>query len=71
VGGNQLEEDLEDIGKMTANNTMDIARSARWMFKETGWTDRQYDDLLAGIEEELSTKPGIFVSYYMTYARKI
>jgi hypothetical protein len=59
------------VGKTMANWTIEVAESARWKFREAGWTDKQYDELLVGMEEELSTKPGIFVPYWLTYATKI
>jgi hypothetical protein len=36
----------------------ELAASVLWMFKEAGWSDKQYDELIANI------------AYYLTYAYK-
>jgi hypothetical protein len=49
---------------------MAIADNVRWKFKEAGWTDRQYDNLITTMGEELHTKPGIILLFYVAFARK-
>jgi hypothetical protein len=72
IGEHQLEEGRqEELGRVMAEWTMDIATTSRRKFEEIGWTDEQFDKLLADIKEEFRTKPGILASYYMTHARKI
>jgi hypothetical protein len=49
---------------------MEIVANVRWVFKEARWTDRQYNDLMADIAEEIRSKPGVLATYYMTYGYK-
>jgi hypothetical protein len=70
VGHHQLDEDQEEPGNILAEHVLGVSRAFRWMFKDAGWTDEEFDELIANSEKELRTKPGLLFSIYVTHARK-
>jgi hypothetical protein len=71
VGRHQLDEDQEEPGNILAEHVLGVSRTFRWMFKDAGWTDGEFDELIANSEKELHTKPGLLFSIYVTHARKV
>jgi hypothetical protein len=70
VGHHQLEEDQEEPGDKLAEHVLGVSRTFRWVCKNAGWTDKQFDEIMTESENELRTKPGLLFSVYVTHARK-
>jgi hypothetical protein len=52
------------------DRALDAMSAFRPRFKQGGWSDDEYDDLVIEIEHELMTQPHITLSLYMSWATK-
>jgi hypothetical protein len=71
VGRHQLDEDQKELGDKLCQHVLEMSHAFRWLLKrDAGWTDEEFNEVIAGTEKELHTKPGLLFSMYVTHARK-
>jgi hypothetical protein len=70
IGRHELNEDQEEAGNELADHIIEVCRNFRWMCNGAGWTDKEFNDIMAKSEKELHTKHGLFFPVYVTQANR-